>query len=79
MAPPYGRMNCSGFVTNETCWFTCEVGYDIQGSEKRNCLNSSKWSGQQTSCNGNRRYNPISFANLSQKYHGFLSFKKHIK
>ncbi|KAJ7327688.1 hypothetical protein OS493_026565 [Desmophyllum pertusum] len=51
MAPPHGRMNCSGLVTNETCWFTCEDGYDIQGSDKRTCLNSSKWGGQQTSCN----------------------------
>ncbi|XP_078370477.1 uncharacterized protein LOC144654268 isoform X2 [Oculina patagonica] len=51
MAPPHGRMNCSGLVTNETCWFTCEDGYDIQGSENRTCLNSSEWSGQQASCN----------------------------
>ena len=80
MAPPHGRMNCSGFVTNETCWFTCEDGYDIQGSEKRTCLNSSKWSGQQTSCNGNHRYNPISlFASLPQKYHEFVSLKKRKK
>ncbi len=59
MAPPHGRMNCSGFVTNKTCWFTCEDGYNIQGSEKRNCLNSSKWDGQQASCIGNRRYHCI--------------------
>ena len=46
-------MTCSGFVTNETCWFTCEDGYEIQGSGKKTCLSSSKWDGQQTSCKGN--------------------------
>ena len=53
MDPPHGRMNCSGLVTNETCWFRCEDGYELQGSEKRTCLNSSKWDGQQASCTGN--------------------------
>ncbi len=67
MAPPHGRMNCSGLVTNETCRFTCEDGYDIQGSENRTCLNSSEWSGQQASCNGNRCYHHICFASSSQK------------
>ena len=52
--PPNGRMNCSGLVTNETCWFRCDDGYKLQGSEKRTCLNSSKWDGQYASCAGNR-------------------------
>jgi len=50
MSPPHGRMNCSGLVTNETCLFVCDDGYELQGSKKRTCLNSSKWDGQQAYC-----------------------------
>ena len=67
VAPPHGHMNCSGLVTNETCSFRCEDGYDIQGFEKRICLNSSKWDGQQPSCIGNCHDNPISFASSTPK------------
>ena len=52
MAPPNGRMTCSGLVTNETCSFMCDDGYEMLGSKRRRCLNSSQWDGQQTSCKG---------------------------
>ena len=45
-------MTCSGLVTNESCTFTCSDGYQISGSHKRTCLNSSQWNGQQTYCYG---------------------------
>lgn len=47
-----GHMNCSGLVTNETCSFSCADGYEMLGSKRRTCLNSSKWDGQQTFCKG---------------------------
>jgi len=61
MSPPHGRMNCSGLVTNETCLFVCDDGYELQGSKKRTCLNSSKWDGQQAYCTGNCDFYFISF------------------
>jgi len=61
MSPPHGRMNCSGLVTNDTCLFACDAGYELQGSEKRTCLNSSNWDGQQASCVGNFDFYFISF------------------
>ena len=54
--PPNGRMTCSGLVTNETCSFTCNDGYELQGSETRTCLNYPEWDGQQTFCNGKQKY-----------------------
>lgn len=50
VTPPNGRMTCSGLVTNESCWFSCNDGYELLGSKKRKCLNSSEWDGQQTFC-----------------------------
>ena len=52
MAPPNGHMDCSGLVTNETCSFSCDIGYQIQGSARRKCQIYSTWDGQQTLCKG---------------------------
>ena len=54
-APPNGHMTCSGLVTNETCLFSCNDGYDLQGSERRTCLNSAEWDGDETFCKGEQR------------------------
>ena len=65
MDPPNGRMTCSGLVTNETCSFICDDGYEILGSKIRTCLNSSKWDGQTTVCKG--KYN-MSHVRLIKRY-----------
>ena len=65
MDPPNGRMTCSGLVTNETCSFMCDDGYEILGSKIRTCLNSSKWDGQPTVCKG--KYN-MSYVRLTKRY-----------
>ena len=54
-APPNGRMTCSGLVTNETCLFSCNDGYDLKGSGRRTCLNSGEWDGDETFCKGEQR------------------------
>ena len=54
-APPNGRMTCSGLVTNETCLFSCNDGYDLKGSGRRTCLNSAEWDGDETFCKGEQR------------------------
>ena len=48
-------MTCSGLVTNETCLFSCNDGYEMQGSERRTCLNSAEWDGDETFCKGEQR------------------------
>lgn len=58
-SPPHGGMNCSGLVTDATCSFSCEPGYDLVGSQSRTCLASSRWSGKLPFCQGNCR--PFSF------------------
>ena len=37
-SPPHGGMNCSGLVTDATCSFSCEPGYDLVGSQSRTLL-----------------------------------------
>ena len=53
--PTNGMINCSlgddGAPTYEdTCSFTCNTGYDLNGSEIRTCQNDGNWSGNSTMC-----------------------------
>ena len=60
--PLNGTMNCSGLVTDASCSFSCDPGYDLVGSQFRTCLPSSRWSGNFTFCKG-------------KCYHLFISFE----
>ena len=51
--PLNGTMNCSGLVTDASCSFSCDPGYDLVGSRFRTCLSPSKWGGNLTFCKGN--------------------------
>lgn len=48
--PVFGRMNCSGYVTDETCNISCNTGFRLNGPQTRTCLSSSTWSGDQPEC-----------------------------
>ena len=51
-APLYGGISCTGeHVTNETCSFTCDPGYELLGSDERFCQPNNTWTGQLTICN----------------------------
>ena len=54
--PLNGTMNCSGLVTDTSCSFSCDPGYDLVGSQFRTCLPFSRWSGNLTFCKGNCYY-----------------------
>ncbi|XP_057304820.1 uncharacterized protein LOC130641844 [Hydractinia symbiolongicarpus] len=48
--PVFGAMNCTGFVTDSVCNFSCSLGFDLQGSNRRSCLSSTTWSGYKARC-----------------------------
>ena len=51
MRPRNGRYGCDGpQVTEAICSFECNLGYNLIGSKERECLSSSKWSGNTSSC-----------------------------
>lgn len=51
VAPANGFINCTGpQVTEESCQFTCQPGYQLEGSPVRECTNDSSWSGEYPSC-----------------------------
>lgn len=44
-------MKCSGPQdTDEHCAFTCDQGYELEGSSNRSCLANNTWSGIDSSC-----------------------------
>jgi len=46
-----GEYICDGAqVTGAVCNFKCEHGYRLIGSDERQCLRTSMWSGNATSC-----------------------------
>lgn len=48
--PTFGIMNCTGFVTDSVCNFSCSLGFELQGLSRRVCLSSTTWSGHKVSC-----------------------------
>ena len=52
MMPQNGNISCDGeHVTDTTCTFECDVGYELVGSVNRTCLPDNTWSGETTNCN----------------------------
>ena len=50
-APLNGYMECTGpQITNQSCSFTCELGYNLTGSSYRTCLPDHTWTGELTEC-----------------------------
>ena len=52
MSPVNGHISCSDIilVVSSNCSFSCNEGYQLQGSQNRVCLPSTSWSGYQTEC-----------------------------
>ena len=51
MTPRNGNYTCDGpQITGTVCTFECNLGYNLVGSESRECLHNSEWSGNTTSC-----------------------------
>jgi len=53
--PDNGKIDCSlgkdGDANPEdTCTFSCDGGYELQGSSVRTCQNSGSWSGTSAVC-----------------------------
>ena len=53
--PSNGIMNCSlgdDEVPSyeDTCSFTCNIGYELTGSESRTCQSNGSWSGSNAVC-----------------------------
>ena len=52
--PKNGNMICDkdGFPFSTVCRFTCDTGYKLVGSRKRECLAIAAWTGINTRCRG---------------------------
>ena len=51
MPPRNGNYTCDGLqITGTNCTFDCNLGYNLVGSERRECLRNNEWSGNPTSC-----------------------------
>ena len=51
MTPANGNYSCNGSqITGTVCTFECNLGYNLVGSERRECLRNNEWSGTVTSC-----------------------------
>ena len=55
IAPTNGMISCSLGGTNtpnpgESCTFTCNAGYELNGSGIRSCQNHGSWSGSDATC-----------------------------
>ena len=53
--PSNGNISCSlinspMFTYEDTCNFTCNTGYELTGSNTRNCQSNGNWSGSPVSC-----------------------------
>jgi len=54
-APDNGKIDCSlkgdgDANPGDTCTFSCDGGYELQGSSVRTCRNSGVWSGTSAVC-----------------------------
>ena len=50
--PVNGSVHCpSGRRTNDTCYYSCDTGYELMGgSAQRTCQSNGHWSGKSPSC-----------------------------
>ncbi|XP_057308791.1 uncharacterized protein LOC130647080 [Hydractinia symbiolongicarpus] len=49
-APINGKLSCDGYVTDKSCNFTCNDGFNLIGSSNRTCQSSGTWSNGDTTC-----------------------------
>lgn len=66
-APANGRKLGKSHSVGHEVHFLCDPGYELVGSESRFCQESLAWSGQQTSCRGERRTVAVTLAGVSPR------------
>ncbi|XP_065916114.1 uncharacterized protein [Dysidea avara] len=49
-APNNGMIDCTGNMFEDTCTFSCDQGYELNGSENRTCRSDKIWSGTEAMC-----------------------------
>uniref|UniRef100_A0A8V0YHJ7 p-selectin n=1 Tax=Gallus gallus TaxID=9031 RepID=A0A8V0YHJ7_CHICK len=53
-APEHGELNCShlhgSFTFNSTCDFSCQPGFELVGSQSRECTATGNWTGDTSRC-----------------------------
>lgn len=51
--PGHGSRGESNFRIKSMVQFSCELGYNLHGTEERTCLANGSWTGRQPECKGN--------------------------
>jgi len=49
-APDNGMIQCSGSFVDDICVFTCDDGFQLNGSGTRTCQDDGTWSGTEAVC-----------------------------
>uniref|UniRef100_X2BCX6 Sushi domain-containing protein n=1 Tax=Capitella teleta TaxID=283909 RepID=X2BCX6_CAPTE len=55
--PPNGAVSSQGRSYQSVIYFSCKLGYAIQGNSRRTCQVNTQWSGSQPTCNREWRNN----------------------
>ena len=51
-SPMNGQRSLPSKAYNSVVTYTCDVGYTLQGSDRRTCQSNGQWSGSVPQCNG---------------------------
>ena len=46
----HGQLTMTGTAVGDTAYYSCEPGYQLEGSETRTCQNTSDWTGNHPIC-----------------------------
>uniref|UniRef100_F6PWZ1 Uncharacterized protein n=1 Tax=Ciona intestinalis TaxID=7719 RepID=F6PWZ1_CIOIN len=72
LVPLHGKKRCAdGDNFESTCRFSCEIGYELTGSQSRTCMELGEWSGIATMCS------LITCDELPKPEHGSVRCTKH--
>ncbi|XP_026693209.2 sushi, von Willebrand factor type A, EGF and pentraxin domain-containing protein 1-like isoform X5 [Ciona intestinalis] len=72
LVPLHGRKRCAdGDNFESTCRFSCEIGYELTGSQSRTCMELGEWSGIAIMCS------LITCNELPKPEHGSVRCTKH--
>ena len=55
IAPEYGRVSVSGYAYSSTAYYSCDYGYDLDGSHSRKCQHDGTWYGKAPECRPAKR------------------------
>ena len=54
--PVDGSKVCNGHVFEDVVWFSCNSGFELFGSDVRQCQADGTWNGSLTNCSGKTRF-----------------------